>query len=110
MRNTLNVTLSLDTETIAAFDAESIDRRMSMNAILNEILERRYADPAYQAEVETVLVRAVAERDRARNSAILHEASAQRLIDLICAALVDGRVIASTGFLADLRQLTGVAL
>lgn len=110
MKTTLNVTLSLDSATIAAFDAESIDPRMSMNRILNEILEHRYSEPSDSAELEALLVRTVAQRDSARNSAILHEASAQRLIDLICTALVDGRVIASTGFLADLRQLTGAVL
>lgn len=102
--NTLTLTLS--TETRTALQAEADEQHLSLERYINEILARRVAHPQWPDRAESaVLAEQVeiltAERDRARDSAALHEASEQRLRDAIAAALEHGRVVASPAFLAD---------
>lgn len=89
-KNTLNLTLSLDVDTIAAFKAEAAGHT-SEQALANRIITTRYAKPGWpdiaesqvlarEAEKLTDLVEqltkalrtAQGERDRARDHAILH--------------------------------------
>lgn len=103
-KNTLNITLSLDTVTRDALEAESIEQHVSINRLVNDMLTRRYTKPGWPEQAEaTVLAaeleRTEAERERARDSAILHEASGTILRNAVATALADGSLVASRSFL-----------
>lgn len=112
--NTLTLTLS--TETRTALQAEADREHVSLERHINSILARRVARPSWPDLAENAALadeveRLEGERDRARDSAVLHEASEHRLRMEIEASLASGALVASTGFSHRYDELTnGVAL
>ena len=103
--NTLTLTLSTATRT--ALQAEADHEGVSLERHINGILARRVAKPSWPDIAENAALadeveRLEAERDRARNSAVLHEAAEHRLRTAVESAIEDGTIVASSAFLAAL--------
>lgn len=126
-KNTLNLTLSLDVDIIAAFKAEAAEHT-SEQALANHIITARYAKPGWpdlaesqvlarEAEKLTDLVEqltralraAQGERDRARDHAILH-LTANDIITAEIEALVLSRAIVISHRGTRALQALGVKL
>lgn len=108
-KNTLNLTLSLDTDTIAAFKAEAADHT-SEQALANHIITTRYQKPEWPDRAENAalaaeLHRVEGERDRARGSAILHSNSFDALAEQIIASIGMRDIIANRNALREFRAL-----
>ncbi|WP_228407248.1 hypothetical protein [Leucobacter muris] len=109
--------MTLSTETRTALQDEADREHVSLERHINSILARRVARPSWpdraeaQAlaeEIEQLQERlqaalddrdeALADRDRARGSAALHEADAHRARSMVREAVASGTVIASPNF------------
>ncbi|MEV8337000.1 hypothetical protein [Leucobacter sp. NPDC077196] len=113
-KNTLNLTLSLDETTIAAFRTEAADRDISENRLINEIINRRYSHPTWPdlaeaAALAAELERVTGERDRARDTAVLHSDASDALAGQIEASITMGDIIANGRAIRAFRAL-GVKL
>ena len=102
--NTLTLTLS--TETRTALQAEADRENVSLERHINTILARRVARPSWPDLAESAALadeveRLEGERDRARDSAVLHEASEHHLRALVTDAIERGAIIASSSFIAS---------
>lgn len=99
-KKTLNITLSLDETTIAAFRAEARDRNISEHRLANEIITHRYANPTWPDRAEAAALAAEVERmrgerDRARDSAVLHSNATDALAGQVEASVTMGDVVAN---------------
>lgn len=84
---TMTVTLELDAKHIAALEVEAAQHDQALEVYLAGVLRRRVEHPGWPERAEAAELAArlevtIAERDRARDTAILHEGEAQHMQEL----------------------------